>query len=382
MHEGLHIVNWIGGILLPSILLYLTFVTPSYELWKDAFVPPSQTLRPTAFEKAQMSLNPATIPISLPAATSSPPLPTNTPITAVPTPASTTPTQTVPATPPPTAPFAIPPRLALLLEQHKKCGDEIKMRLEQEEVWFHYKFAFLGVMLAGYLIRSVLQEQKDSKTMTFLPPHLLRDLFRNVSTTILLSAACSVCIVADMHIRANRIVIYENGSWIANVAEPLIFGVGPNRIIGWENFLRIESVGHHTDRFFHMLFWPEIFLVTVAVYTAYSYVFFWQIARLPRGPRRDRRLEDRLRVGTYVMLHALILICAVSTHYAPPLFRLRPWWWWSSEPLVPHQAVGGYAVIASVLIIVSAVTWLSIKLQRPPPSTVPSSETATTDLYP
>lgn len=253
-------------------------------------------------------------------------------------------------------------RITLLIEQHKKCGEEIKMRLEQEEVWFHYKFVFLGALLAGYLFRTLLKEPKGDQYEEFLSPKLLREVFGHVSTLILLGICCAVCIVLDMHIRANRIVINELGSWISNVAEPAIYGPDwdNSRVIGWEHFLRLSG-GHHTDPAFHLLFWPEMFLVTVAVYASYSYVFFWQVRRQIRETNDERRLEERLQIGTYCLLHFLILVCALSTHYAPPNFRLRPWWWQSEEGLTPNQTILGYFALAVVAIAISFCTWMQTR---------------------
>src|SRR3712207_5661276 len=53
------------------------------------------------------------------------------------------------------APAPPAPVEGLLLElaktEHQKAIDEIKLRMEQEDTWFHYKFIFVGGMVAFFL---------------------------------------------------------------------------------------------------------------------------------------------------------------------------------------------------------------------------------------
>jgi len=314
--ESLHWWQWCFGVVLPSLFLYFTFVAPTMKF--------DPTVLPAPVTGQMLAVAPG-----LPGEASK---------------------------------SVANPRVTLLLDQHKKCGDEIRMRLEEEEHWFHYKFGFIGVMLAGYLLRTIFREVRDKDQTEFLPPARLREVFKHVSTLGLLGTCCAVCIVADMHIRANRIIIYENGAWIAAVVEPLLFGTGPDRGVGWESFLRLDGA-HHTDSSFHLLFWPEIFLVTVAVYAAYSYIFFWQVRSASIVNADPRRLEERLRVGSYLVLHVVVLICAVCTHYTPPNFILHPWWAMGNG-LTPNDTAAGYFALALCGLGISGLTWIRTRRLR------------------
>ncbi|HEV7403832.1 MAG TPA: hypothetical protein VGO11_12925 [Chthoniobacteraceae bacterium] len=345
--EGIEKKRFWLGVVIPSVLLYLTFVSPPMQLkpefqLKDALKGSNPTSRARASVQnvsapvAPIPPAPAT-PVATAQASGSA---SNVPqALAIPTPATPSPVPQA-AGPAATAPQAqvagsqpsgslFYPQAELLKAQHQKCVEEIKMRLEQEETWIHHKFVFLGAILAGFLYRTLFPASSEKPR----PAVVLRDVFGSPWFVIVLALCCGVCIIADMHIRANRVVINENGAWIAAYVEPAFFGgdyatnqANLSKFIGWEKFLRLQG-GYHKDQLFHLFFWPEIFLVSVGVYSAFAYVFFWQIQRNYREERDcGNYLEGKLRFGCYLILHAQILICAVSTHYVPGTFLLAPWW--------------------------------------------------------
>jgi hypothetical protein len=271
------------------------------------------------------------------------------------------------------------------MAQNQKCVDEIKMRLEQEEHWFDLKFTSLGVLVMGFFAQAFFREKNeqagtvgtetDAKYHGVPTAHFCEKVLVSPLTLTVLAVGCGFSMIADMHMRSNRMVIAQNGIWVAEYVEPAFLGGDldrpkerfadwrallppqsistppasypqPKSLVGWEGFLRL-SAAYHNDGIYNLTFWPQMFLVTVGIYLCYIYLF----NIYTRNHHSRSAPGDRIVKISYIALQLMIVVCAASTHSVPGTFEIMIF----QYPFEPKLAMSIYGILGLSIIILSYV---------------------------
>ncbi|HXH37439.1 MAG TPA: hypothetical protein VNN08_02325, partial [Thermoanaerobaculia bacterium] len=201
----------------------------------------------------------------------------------------------------------------------KKANDEIQYRIEQEDSWFHYKFIFVGALLAAFFTRLTRESNEP-----------LLDFVGSTTTCFVLALACIVALAIDIHLRNNIVVIQQLALWIRHYAEPSLVGTAGSGYQPWELFLRMPG-GMHSDEIYGLLFYPHLHFLTWILYMLYLICFQW-IAVNPAMPA-DRKPtvraipaeygEDLLLGGSFLFVHAAFGAFAFVGHFVPGSLKLR-----------------------------------------------------------
>jgi hypothetical protein len=190
-----------------------------------------------------------------------------------------------------------------------KANTEIQSRLNQETEWFKIKYLYVGVVLLGFLINTYF------KGDTISPEDINRRFWmasQSYVTSFMLACTVIVAVSIDMQIRSGRIVINQLGSWIYHYAEPILLG---DDELGWEAFLRLDG-GYHANTVYNMTFWPNIYYLSIGLYLLYLVVTQRALAK--------RNLHRHTIWLGFCMLHATLLIAALSSHVGPYTFSVNP----------------------------------------------------------
>lgn len=158
----------IVGVIVPTVLLYLTFAAPTMDLDHK----PTLSYEPK--ELAASSAN--SEPLAQSGHQSGQELPKSRPegnLTA---------------------------RAQLMMAEYEKCCTEIKMKQEQEETWVDHKLLFLGALLAGFVVNVMLRGKAKNDEDPLDEKHLTKVLTHD-ATLIMLAAGFAGAIIMDMHIR-------------------------------------------------------------------------------------------------------------------------------------------------------------------------------------
>lgn len=216
----------------------------------------------------------------------------------------------------------------LIKLEMQKAVDEIKLRIEEEDTWFHYKIVLVGGLLIAFLqyIRTSAKDLPSSKQR-------LEDLFLSPATCSALALACVIALAIDIHIRNNIVVIQQLALWMANFAEPaflqqpsafqLLPSSGPH-FYAWEQFLRIAlptSAGMHQDDLYGLVFYPHLHFLTWLIYMLYLWIF-QQISLTSSESTPEELSHPSLFIG-FALVHLTLAIFAWTGHAAPSAFEFR-----------------------------------------------------------
>jgi hypothetical protein len=242
-------------------------------------------------------------------------------------------------------------RRLIMGEEIKKANEEIRMRLDQEDQWYHYKFLIVGGVLAAFIGRFAIgrKDRKDSEEQ-------LEDLLRSNATCLAMALACVLAFAVDIHIRNNMTVTNQLGNWLAYYAEPTLqhscfqssMDSGP--LLLWENFLRVDR-GMHVSLLYSFTFWPHLHFLTAVLYLIYLAIFHRAI--------RDARTKDpRLTLAGFVLVHISIGVFAWVAHTAPENF----------EFVMPIRSlpISGWKAPALYLVPVLVLALLNFRRSRSP----------------
>ena len=244
-----------------------------------------------------------------------------------------------------------------LIEENKKAVEEIKIRDEEEDSWFHNKFILVGALLAatmGY-IGFGPQSSKQSTEEG------LAALSKSPSTAVILALASVMALGVDMHVRGNTCEVDQLGLWIRYYVEPVLLhgnsdGKGPTSLPesfhGWEDFLRAkvptdaakgnsstegstercsttksvywedlsQGSGKHSGELWNLFYEPHIHFLTVFVYVLYLAVF--QTFARPTGIARASDGRG-MPIICFAVVQASFLAFAWIAHSAPEMFELK-----------------------------------------------------------
>jgi hypothetical protein len=232
-----------------------------------------------------------------------------------------------------------------------KANTEIQNRLNQEVEWFKLKYLYVGVMLLGFLINTYFKHnEQESSSVVFR----FQEAVVSPVTSFILSLTVVVAISIDMQIRSGRIVINQLGTWIHRYAEPVLLGAKNGGLwseggMGWEHFLRLEG-GYHANTLYAMLFWTNIYYLSISLYVLYLGVTRKALAE---GQRKKQHSLVSIIIFGFWILHITILVATLSNHIIPftfvvTLFPVLTGWF-----PIPYVHPGW-------LIIVYITTWLAL----------------------
>jgi hypothetical protein len=209
--------------------------------------------------------------------------------------------------------------------EHHKVIDEIKLRIEEEDSWFHYKFILIGGTIAIFLGQLGFGEKRNSVTNE--PNERLKSIFTAESTYSILVLSCVIALFIDMHIRRHYYAIQQLGLWIANYVEPSY--VTPKDVASgfrpWEQFLRsanpsgvlLDSLKRLADSF-HQHF------MTIFIYLLYSIVLQEICLGFVNNERSQRQKFIVITGFVFVQISALVFTFVAHMMPAALVMQLIP----------------------------------------------------------
>jgi hypothetical protein len=214
----------------------------------------------------------------------------------------------------------------------EKITDEIRMRIEQENEWYRYKFLFVGsLLLASVVHLSLFKGRKVTGRQ--LPPAETRllQIVQSRATLAVLALALVIALAIDTHIRV--------GVTSSNIAGLFLYA---NNCSDWERYLRATGM-MHTDWPYMFFYWPHFHFLTLVMYA--FYIIGFQYAASNDGSR-----DNWLPIGGFFLVHITVLYFAVSAHLAPGRLRCTPF----DLQLLPWAVVCFFALLSVVLCLPSA----------------------------
>jgi hypothetical protein len=209
----------------------------------------------------------------------------------------------------------------------QKANDEIKMRIEQEDTWFHYKFLLVGALLASFLGYLGFGGSKSHSS----PQERLAEIVSSSATCSVLALACVVALAIDMHIRNNMVVIQQLALWINYYAEPALLQTSYDSMRGgaflpWEHFLRVPGAGMHRDDLYGSAFYPHLNFVTWVIYLLYLGSF--QRLSLAQAESRESQQpisspQTGIAVAGFALVHLSLGAFTWMAHYVPGAFVIK-----------------------------------------------------------
>lgn len=220
-----------------------------------------------------------------------------------------------------------PGMIELVKAENQKAIDEIKLWIQLQNDWFHYKFILVGAVVAILVGLIKTQTEKD-------PSKDFSDLLVGDISCLIFALSCVVALAIDMHLRNNIIVVQQLALWIANYAEPALMQGFPSGqasgFLPWEQFLRVHipgASGMHRDDLYGLAFYPYLHFPTWVIYMVYLWIMFEAWRRHPE--------KRALLLGSYAMVQATLAIFTWLAHAAPTTFEFKLFPWsdmWVSGP--------------------------------------------------
>jgi hypothetical protein len=240
-----------------------------------------------------------------------------------------------------------------IIIQLGKANTEIQSRLNQEVEWFKLKYLYVGVMLLGFLINTYFKHNEQESSSVVIR---FQEAVVSPVTSFILALTVVVAISIDMQIRAGRIVINQLGTWIHRYAEPVLLGAQNAGLwseggIGWEHFLRLEG-GYHANTLYAMLFWTNIYYLSISLY-----VLYLAVTRKALADSRKKGESQLLKIMLFGfwILHITILVATLSNHIVPFTFVVTLF------PILTGWLPNSYNHPA-LLVIVYSLSWLALVL--------------------
>jgi hypothetical protein len=208
-----------------------------------------------------------------------------------------------------------------------KANDEIKFRIEQQESWYHYKFIFIGGMVALFLGQTGFLKGRSSNSRQ--SHQRLKDIITAESTYSILALACVLALIVDMHIRNNMISIQRLGLWIANYVEPAYVDKKLAQASGfypWEQFIRPEAPtpSLQLDTLSSIAFSLHLHFMTTFIFLLYLIIFHQLCLKTADEVKSDAAAgRKQLVFGGFVIVLLSILAFIFVAHAVPSQYEMR-----------------------------------------------------------
>ena len=183
-----------------------------------------------------------------------------------------------------------PQGMKLLDLEFNKAVEEIKFLLQLQDTWYHYKYLFIGAILAILLGQAGLLKYLDeaSPNQNIIS---LREILTSGLIYLTVTFACVLCVMIDMHIRRHLFSVQALGLWIYYYAEPAYLGNIPDAsgFLPWESFLRQDlSEGakpfylHIWEGFYRIARGTQLHFLSTAAYLLHAVLFQQMCLDFPR----------------------------------------------------------------------------------------------------
>nr|VFK07774.1 MAG: hypothetical protein BECKLPF1236A_GA0070988_1001113 [Candidatus Kentron sp. LPFa]VFK28687.1 MAG: hypothetical protein BECKLPF1236C_GA0070990_1007112 [Candidatus Kentron sp. LPFa] len=271
------------------------------------------------------------------------------------------------------------PTFLVLMEEHKKVTQEIKMRQEWEDDWFHNKFLLAGILILGFVAYVLMPFEWESLKPGNKPNpqtrlisdgvYLKPELIFNTPTCLTLALACAISLIIDIHIRTHISAAAQAGLWIKYHVEDTFLGSNKcyPELKGWETFLRNSCENEHngegckkgmnTDAFYRFL-WPHLHVLTWLIYIIYMTLLFrvWRESKIDEGKISKSKINERKKIlgFGFFLVHFPIVMFAWVGHTFPSMFESQSWPWGEFG-----DGAEGYYIMLSVVLIVINLFYLN-----------------------
>lgn len=262
------------------------------------------------------------------------------------------------------------PTRELITLEHAKAVDEIKFRLTQQDSWYHYKFIFIGALLALFLGQTGLFKgrEEDNSHISYTR---LKYLLTADSNHSVIALACVLALIVDMHIRNHMFSMQTLGLWIANYVEPAYLPLHPpGGFYPWEQFIRRpDGPSTNLDSLYRLAFSTHLHYMTKIIYLLYITVLQQVCLAYSRSGGRGRR-QIVLFGFMFVHLSALAFVFvahAVPSTYEMSLIPLGRWangWESMAYYLIPWLALVALNVPYLLLLRVERVNQVKSRAVR------------------
>lgn len=216
----------------------------------------------------------------------------------------------------------------LMKREHEKALDEIKTSLEQMDTWYHYKFIFIGGVIAVFLGNVGIFGKRSSDSHIESEISLESALMSN-RTAAMLTLICIIAFVVDMHIRSNVNGIQQLGLWISSYVEPSVLksagitadittqqyvkdALAETGFLPWEIFTRIPRTSGGT--LYAIAYSIQLHFTTILSYLFYIMVF-QNISLISKKGERQQ-----IAVIGFISVHISLLAFILAAHTVRNIF--------------------------------------------------------------
>ena len=231
------------------------------------------------------------------------------------------------------------PTLTLITAEHHQALEEIKLRIEHDDDWFHIKFLLIGGLSHDIWDSSrprkieIGRWRKEHASATSNLTQLgFEEMLGNPIASTIFAVVFIVAVIIDMHVRTSYMVVHQLANWILTHVDPIlncrksIFSsyCETTPYLPWEGFLRLSDhglKGMHEDFLWNLFQTPHFHFTTWVLYISYLLMFFWLYTYGSIGGSSDGRFG---KLATTILLlaiaHVVLGIFAFLGHTAPGAF--------------------------------------------------------------
>jgi len=228
-------------------------------------------------------------------------------------------------------------QLDFIKAENQKAIDEIKLHIQMQNDWFHYKFILVGAVIAFFLNAYKTRLEKD-------PSFQLIDLLNTDFWCMVLALASLVSIAIDMHVRDSIVVVQQLGLWITYYAEPALLQSpfspsSSGKFLPWEQFLRQHdsgTSGMHRDDLYGFAFYPHLHFITWVLCISYFLILlnFWR-----RESKTGPVQQQSFAMGGYLLVQSALLVFTWLAHAGPSALEFKV------NPISDHWVQGDIAPV-------------------------------------
>ena len=208
------------------------------------------------------------------------------------------------------------PLMSMITTEHEKAINEIEFRLAQQDSWYHYKFIFIGALLALFLGQTELLRGRGVD----LSRDRLKRLLTADSNYAVVALACVLALIVDMHIRNHMFAMQTLGLWIAHYVEPSLNVTNLTGFYPWEQFIRNpNSPSMHLDSLYRLAFSTHLHFMTTIIYLLYLTVLQQICLSFRKSGRIGRR---HFVLFGFVFVHLSMLAFVFVAHAVPSRYEM------------------------------------------------------------
>jgi hypothetical protein len=213
----------------------------------------------------------------------------------------------------------------LIRVEFQKAIDEIKLRLEEQNSWYHYKFLLIGGIFALFLGHSAVLMGGVSPASVKPAGKNFADVITSTSNYSILALTVVIAFALDMHIRNNMFGNQTIGLWIANYVEPS-YPYDPG-FFPWETFLRkANNPRIPFDSAYKLGFSVQLHFMTIAAYLVYTIVFHQvciNVSKQPTKTQHEMIVKNQIVIFGFVLVHLAVFAFVFVTRAVPGTYEMN-----------------------------------------------------------